>query len=126
MYHREFIKARNINGKQYRDEKSGNLVEYCSHSYMLKPQWVDITEMHEEFIPQNKKAFDGFVGICVFCGDITHIQPENVLSEERYEKELNRLVLEISTEEQKFKEDKNARPKKNKKNIKSSKNSVGA
>ena len=96
MYHSDFSNAKNFHGKNYRDRNTGDLVEYCSHVFMIYPKWRNDTDYHAGFIPEDKKAFDGFEGVCRHCGEVIMINSDNVFSEEDYNKEVQEIVTEIN------------------------------
>jgi len=97
MYHAEFLHAKDFQGRRYRSD-NGDMVQHCMHSYHIYPRWETVTDYHAGFIPQDKKAFAGFEGICSFCGDVIMIQSDNVLSQEDYEKFEEERVAEIRKE----------------------------
>lgn len=93
-YHAEFINAKNFQGERYRDD-SGNPINHCIHSFIIRPIFRTDTDYHAELIPQDKKSFDGFDGICELCGEWINISHENVLSQENFEKREKELVDEL-------------------------------
>ncbi len=101
MYHADFRDARNWANKLYRDPKSGDLLEHCCHNYIISPQWRHETELHAEFIPQDKKMFDGFECICVNCGDVLFILPDNVVTKKEQEKRIDERIEEFKEEKTK-------------------------
>lgn len=92
-YDNRFINAKNIKNKLLRDKKTGNLVEYCMHQYVIYPVFGTGTEYHSEFIPLNKQTFEGFRGMCQYCGDIIYINAEDVLKDdEQLELAIDKLL----------------------------------
>ena len=99
MYDGRFIKAKNCNGKYYRDTQTGNLVEYCMHSFYIYPKFISAIDYCAGIIPEEKKEFDGFEGICYFCGEVIHIPRENLCeNDEALQKELKERLEEIEME----------------------------
>jgi len=81
MYDSRFLHARASNGKLYRDERTGNRVEHCLHSFVVHPLFAVESDSHAEFIPLERKTFEGFEGTCQLCGDALIIHGENVLKD---------------------------------------------
>ncbi len=81
MYDSRFIHAKAPGGKLYRDERTGNRVEYCLHSFVVSPRFGVESDFHAGFIPLDRKTFEGFEGTCQLCGDALIIHEENVLKD---------------------------------------------
>ncbi|MGD2071962.1 MAG: hypothetical protein PVG65_00525 [Candidatus Thorarchaeota archaeon] len=80
MYHSDFQKAKNSQGKYYRDQKTGDLKEYCMHLFVIYPKYSHTTEYYADFIPESCKRFDGFEGVCQCCGEVLIISAEDVVN----------------------------------------------
>ncbi len=80
-YDERFKHAKTRNGKPYRDERTGNLIEYCFHRFIVYPEFGSEDEFHAKFIPLERKTFEGFEGTCQFCGEIIYIDAENVVKD---------------------------------------------
>jgi len=76
-----FYTQRIFKEKLYRDAKTGNRVEYCQHSFVVHPCFGTESDFHAEFIPLERKTFDGFEGTCQLCGDALLIRAENVMKD---------------------------------------------
>lgn len=81
MYDSRFIHAKTPGGKLYRDEQTGNRVEYCLHSFVVHPLFGVESDFHAEFIPLERKTFEGFEGTCLHCGDALFVRAENVVKD---------------------------------------------
>lgn len=96
-YHGRFKNAKNFQGKLYRDQKTGNLIEYCMHIFIVYPRFGSGVEYHANFIPLEKKTFKGFTGVCQECGEFIHIDAENVVEDETVqEKKLDEALEEVT------------------------------
>ena len=101
MYRSEFIKARNHEGKIYRDKNTGNLVTYCSHSYIVKPKFEYQSEVVANEFSYEVKRFTEFEGVCMYCGDIIFIRSEDVVDEQTFNKRIEEKVKEIEKKSRK-------------------------
>ena len=81
-YDGRFINAKNFKSKPYRNKNTGDLIEYCSHCYVIYPRFGSDNDYHADFIPLEKSTFEGFNGVCKECGEVIHIYPENVVKNE--------------------------------------------
>lgn len=81
MYDARFLHAKNSQGRPYRDEKTGNLVEYCCHLFVIHPVFGIDSDSHAEFIPLERKTFESFEGTCQLCGDALFVHAENVVKD---------------------------------------------
>jgi len=106
MYDMRFINAKNCQGKLYRDKKTGDLVQYCIHNFIIYPVFQMVDELHANFIIQNKNQFVRFEGVCTFCGEGITIFAEDVFENEKSQ---NKFVEELLKEN---KDEKNRKTKK--------------
>lgn len=96
MYDGRFLKAKDFNGKYYRNHKTGSLINFCLHSWHIYPIFVEIEEYHAQVISENSKRLKNFTGICYFCGEVIIIPRENIFSnEEEFQKSLKERLKEI-------------------------------
>lgn len=95
MYDSRFVNAKNTNGKLYRNKKTGDLQEYCMHSWLIYPVFEENTEYCANFIPEQCNRFKHFTGVCQFCGEVIYIHAEDVLAnEEEYHKKVSEILKE--------------------------------
>ena len=95
MYHYAFQKAKDLKGRYYRDQKTGDLINYCPHIWLIYPQFEKTTEKHADFIPENCNRFRQFQGICQFCGEVIHIYADDVVKDaEEFEKRIDEILKE--------------------------------
>lgn len=80
-YDARFLYAKNLRGKLYRDEKTGNLIEYCGHIFVVYPRFGVESDSHAKFIPLERKTFEGFEGTCQSCGDILFVSAVDVVKD---------------------------------------------
>lgn len=100
MYHGGFQKAKNFKGKLYRNQQTGDMEQYCEHSYLLTPEFEFVDEhIADGAFSYSRKIFTGFEGTCKLCGEVLHISSENVLSETDYAKKVEERVVEIEKED---------------------------
>ena len=96
MYHAGFINAKDYNGRLYREKITGNSLAYCSHSYIIKPRFEDRDKTIANEFSYPVKTFDGFKGICEYCGEVILIRSEDVIDDETFDKRIDERVKEIN------------------------------
>jgi len=100
-YDMRFLHAKNCLGKPFRDEKTGNRIEYCPHAFILCPEFGTDSDSHAEFIPLERKTFEGFNGVCRWCGDAVYITAENVVKDHEAQNKAIEEALKDVVEESK-------------------------
>jgi len=95
MFDGRFMKAKNYEGKFYRNQTTKNLEEYCTHCYITYPEFSSEIKHHAGFIPLNNQTFERFTGICKWCGEILTIYSDHVVAnQEECEKILSKALKE--------------------------------
>ena len=99
MYDCRFKKAKTVKGILYRNQKTGDLEQYCSHYYIIFPVYEIQINYHAGFIPLNEQKLDKFEGICQDCGDVIMIGADCVVgSREEFDKKIEGVLKEKELE----------------------------
>ena len=96
MYHAEFVNAKNYKGELYRDKDTGNHIVYCGDSYTIKPKFKNRDEFIAGEFSYLVKTFDGFEGVCEYCGNVILVLSENVVDDKTFDKRMAERVKEIN------------------------------
>lgn len=102
MYHSGFAKAKNFQGKPYRAE-NGNMMEHCIHCWIMKPEFRSEEEYVAKSLSYSRQKLDSFELVCLFCGEVSHVNVDNFLDDEAFEKRIEEALKEMQDEEKKTK-----------------------
>ena len=94
-YHAAMKLMRNFKGKLYRNQQTGDLVEYCPHSYITYPVFEPSEEFKGSICVNVGRRLDHLKLICQFCGGVSYADVSNICEDE---KEANTLVDKLVAE----------------------------